>query len=83
MDAIFADRSVSISELKRNPGAVIKSAGGRPVAVLNHNKAPFSMTSPELMAQMAELLEDQHLARIVAARRGEFKDAVTVSLDEL
>lgn len=38
MDTIQAPLSISISELKRNPSAVIQAAGGRAVAVLNHNR---------------------------------------------
>ena len=35
---IHADLSVSISELKRNPQAIIDDAGGKAIALLNHNK---------------------------------------------
>ena len=38
MDNIQAPLSISISELKRNPSAVIDAAMGRTVAILNHNR---------------------------------------------
>ena len=38
MESILANASISITELKRNPGAVIEAAAGEPVAVLVHNK---------------------------------------------
>ncbi|MGA9342289.1 MAG: type II toxin-antitoxin system prevent-host-death family antitoxin, partial [Rhodanobacteraceae bacterium] len=38
METILADASISITELKRNPSAVIEAADGESVAVLVHNK---------------------------------------------
>ncbi len=38
MDTVQASVSVSISELKRNPTAIIEAAGAQPIAVLNHNR---------------------------------------------
>lgn len=38
MEQVLANRSVSITELKRSPSAVLKQAGTEPVAVLNHNR---------------------------------------------
>lgn len=38
MEAVLARRSVSITELKRSPSAVLEEAGSEPVAVLNHNR---------------------------------------------
>ena len=38
MHAIFADTTISMSEFKKNPAAVLREAGNRPVAVLNHNR---------------------------------------------
>ena len=38
MELLYTNASVSISELKKNPTAVIEGAEGFPVAVLNHNK---------------------------------------------
>ncbi|MQT71427.1 antitoxin, partial [Pseudomonas sp. FSL R10-0071] len=35
MQSVLADRAVSVSELKKNPSAVMNAAHGAPVAVLN------------------------------------------------
>ena len=43
MDTVLADVTVSMSEFKRNPAAVLREANHRPVAVLNHNRAAFYM----------------------------------------
>lgn len=38
MQNILADVAVSVSELKKNPSAVLSGANGLPLAVLNHNR---------------------------------------------
>lgn len=38
MDALQARLSVSITELKKNPSAIIDNAHGQPIAILNHNR---------------------------------------------
>lgn len=37
METILAGKSVGLSELKANPGAVMRKAEGWPVAILNRN----------------------------------------------
>ena len=37
MRKVLAECSASISELKKNPSALIAEAAGVPVAILNHN----------------------------------------------
>ena len=39
MQTIYADYSISMSEFKKNPAQVLKTAGEKPVAVLNHRDA--------------------------------------------
>ncbi|MDO9101809.1 MAG: hypothetical protein Q7U50_06050 [Candidatus Nitrotoga sp.] len=41
----MANRSVSITELKRSPGAIIEQAGDEAVAVLNHNRLAAYLVS--------------------------------------
>ncbi|MBU2817088.1 antitoxin, partial [Acidithiobacillus ferrooxidans] len=38
MEPIYTDYSVSMTEFKRNPASILRDAGTRPVAVLNHNR---------------------------------------------
>jgi PHD/YefM family antitoxin component YafN of YafNO toxin-antitoxin module len=56
MESIFAGITVSMSDFKKNPASVLRQAGGRPVAVLNHNRAAFYMVEPDLFKQMSEKL---------------------------
>jgi antitoxin StbD len=83
MEAIHADLSVSMSEFKKNPAAVLRAAKRRPVAVLNHNRAAFYMLEPQLFEALLEELADQDLLRKVAKRLADADKAVEVRLDEL
>lgn len=83
MDAILADLTVSMSEFKKNPAAVLREANHRPVAVLNHNRAAFYMVEPRLFEAMMEELADQELYRKAASRLADKSRAIEVDIDEL
>ena len=52
MEQVLASRSVSITELKRSPSAVLEKAGSEPVAVLNHNRPAAYLLSPHVYEAM-------------------------------
>jgi antitoxin StbD len=83
MHAILADITISMSEFKKNPAAVLREARNRPVAVLNHNKTAFYMIEPALFEAMLEELADQELHRKVLARLNERANAIEVDVDEI
>ncbi len=83
MEAIFADITVSMSEFKKNPAAVLRQAGNRPVAVLNHNRAAFYMVEPAVFEAMLDELADEDLRRLVLARVGERAQAIEVDVDAI
>ncbi|MEY4889984.1 MAG: hypothetical protein RIQ75_1114 [Pseudomonadota bacterium] len=83
MDTIFADLSVSMSEFKRNPAQVLRTAGEKPVAVLNHNRPAFYMISPKLFEALVEELADRELVNLARKRLLEKDNAVDVDLDQL
>jgi antitoxin StbD len=56
MEQILASRSVSITELKRSPSAVLEQAGSEPVAVLNHNRPAAYLLPPHVYEVMLERL---------------------------
>lgn len=56
MEQVLATRSVSITELKRSPSAVLEQAGAEPVAVLNHNRPAAYLLSPEVYESMLRRL---------------------------
>jgi antitoxin StbD len=83
MDVILADLTVSMSEFKKNPAAILRQAGKRPVAVLSHNKAAFYLVEPALFEAMLEELVDQELRGKVMARLDERARAIEVDVDEI
>lgn len=83
MRKVLADFSVSISELKKNPSALLAKASGSPIAVLNHNKPAAYLVSAETYEALLDAIEDLELARLVEERRSEKTKAVSVSLDDL
>ncbi|WP_026377304.1 type II toxin-antitoxin system Phd/YefM family antitoxin [Aestuariibacter salexigens] len=78
---ILADNTTSISELKKNPMAVIEQADGFPVAVLNRNKPEFYCIPADAYEELLDKLEDIELAKIVRDREGQ--EEIEVSLDDL
>ena len=80
---IHADYTVSITDLKKNPQALINNAHGEAIALLNRNKPTAYIIPAETYEKLMELAEDLELGRIVEDRKAEKADAVEVSLDEL
>ena len=80
---IHADLAVSISDLKRNPQAVVDEAAGGIVALLNRNKPVAYIVPAETFERMMELLEAGELCGIINSRRGELPEAVEIPLAEL
>lgn len=68
MQSVLADMAVSVSELKKNPSAVLSCANGSPVAVLNHNRVMGYMVPAEVFEAMMERLDDLELAQLTKAR---------------
>ncbi len=81
MESILADASISITELKRNPSAVIEAAAGESVAVLVHNKPSAYLVPAETYRRLLDRLEDLELAELVRSRSKERR--IRVKLDEL
>lgn len=81
MQNVLADMAVSVSELKKNPSAVISGAHGGPVAVLNHNRVMGYMVPAHVFEAMVERLDDLELAELIRSRSHE--TPVPVSLDDL
>lgn len=83
MDAIYADYSVSMSEFKKNPAQVLRTAGEKPVAVLNHNRPAFYMVTPKLFEALLEELADRDLVELARQRLARKDTAVEVDIDTL
>lgn len=81
MELLYTNASVSISELKKNPTAVIEAADGFPVAVLNHNKPAAYLVPAVAFEAIMEKLDDIDLAKLVKERAHE--PTVKVKLNDL
>ena len=78
---IHADLSVSISELKRNPQAIIDDANGKAIALLNHNKPTAYIVPAETYERLMAMAADTELAQPMAQRKDEKKGTKKVDLD--
>jgi antitoxin StbD len=81
MQRVEAEMAVSVSDVKRNPTAVVDGADGRAVAILNHNKVIAYMVPASTYEALMDALDDQVLAEVARARAGD--KGVPVSLDDL
>lgn len=81
MDYLSAKSSVSITDLKKNPSAIIEEAEGAPVVILNHNRPSAYIIPADTFEAMLEKMDDLTIAEIIRTRKKE--KTVKVSLDEL
>ncbi len=81
MDTIYADFSISMSEFKKNPSQVLRIAGEKPVAVLNHNRPAFYMVTPKIFEMLVEVLADRELTELVRHRLTQKDLSVEVGID--
>ncbi len=79
--SILADVSAGISELKKNPMAVVQQGDGAPVAILNRNEPVFYAVPAEAYELLMDKLEDIELAAIVKER--ENQPEIEVDINDL
>lgn len=79
--SIRASACVSVSDLKKNPSAVMEAAGGKAVAILNHNRPVAYVVPVDEYERMLDALDDAELASIAKHRKG--GPSVKVTIDEL
>ncbi|MFN7446457.1 MAG: type II toxin-antitoxin system prevent-host-death family antitoxin [Curvibacter sp.] len=66
---IYAETTVSMTDLRRNPARILQDAGNMPVAVLNHNKPAAYLLSARAYEALLDRLEDAELVEIVKQRQ--------------
>lgn len=61
MDAIFAEHTIGVTELRESPSRVLKQAeeSDEAVAILNHNKPAGYIVSPRMMQAMLDAIADR------------------------
>ena len=83
MRQVLADCSASISELKKNPTALLNEADGSAIAILNHNKPTAYLVPAETYEWLMDVVDDYELGKVVDSRRGDLSNAIEVNLDDL
>jgi len=83
MKQVLTNCSASISELKKNPSALLIESQGSPIAILNHNKPTAYLVPAETYEWLLDKLEDYELTAIIKQRSSEKSQAIEVTLDEL
>ena len=83
MNAIYADYAISMSEFKRNPPQLLRSAGEKPVAVHNNNRPAFYMITPKLFEALLEDAADRDLVELVRSRLAYEDQAIEVDIDKI
>ena len=83
MRQVLAEFSASISELKKNPSALLSEADGATIAILNHNKPAAYLVPADTYEQLMDLLDDYELSKILEGRRSEMDAAIEVNLNDL
>ena len=78
---ILAEISAGVSELKKNPMAVVGQGEGAPVAILNRNEPAFYAIPAKTFEYICDILEDVELQAIIEKRRSQ--PEIKVNLDEL
>ena len=68
IEDVLATATVSVSELKKNPAAVIAEAQLRQVAILNRNRPVGYVIAPHVWEYLCEIAEDMKDAEIARER---------------
>ena len=71
MRGIEEEIAVSVSDLNKNPTAIIDGAGGHAVAVLNHNRVMAYLVPASIYEAMIDALDDQALVGVARKRAEE------------
>ena len=79
--SIYARTTVSMTDLRRNPGGILQDAGDAPVAILNHNKPTAYLLSARAYEALLERLDDAELVKVAKQRQG--GERVKVRLEDL
>ncbi len=83
MQYVLASLSASISELKKNPTALLNKAEGEAIAILNHNIPTAYLVPADVYELLMDKLEDYELSKIIKERQAEKHLAIEVTLDDL
>jgi antitoxin StbD len=68
MDVVLVQTTIGITELKKNPSAVIRDAGTDTIVVLHHNKPSAYLVPASTYEALMDVLDDLQLIPVVQQR---------------
>ncbi|MDC9501981.1 MULTISPECIES: antitoxin [unclassified Pseudoalteromonas] len=83
MKKILADCSASISELKKNPIALINNPDGEAIEILKYNEPVAYLVPAQLYELLMDQLDEFELTKIVESRRADLSLMINVDVDKL
>lgn len=85
MDAIFAEHTIGVTELRESPSRVLKQAEetDEAVAILNHNRPAGYIVSPRMMHAMLDAIADRVAGDRAASRLSTLSLARRIDIDDL
>ena len=83
MNAILANYTASITELKKSPTKILEEAGNEVVAILNHNVPSAYLVPSEQYEKIIDIVDDYFLAKEVEERLSDKEESIKVDIDEL
>lgn len=87
MQAVLAETSIGITELKKNPSAVIRDAGTETIVILHHNKPSAYLVPANTYEALMDVLDDLQLIPVVQQRiafwQADPDNVIEVSREEL
>lgn len=83
MDVVRTQLMTTITEFKKNPNVEVERADGKCFAVLTNNRPSFYVLPPELYDQLAELIYDIEISKVVEQRLAENRPRVKVRIEDL
>ncbi len=85
MDAIFAEHTIGVTELRESPSRVLKQASDsdEAVAILNHNKPAGYIVSPRMMEALLDSIADRVAEDRAKSRLTSLSLARKIGLDDL
>ena len=83
MNKLYANQTVSISELKKSPSRVIESSGNKPTAILSHNKPSAYLVPSKVFEIIMDIMDDYLLSKELQTRMDEGNESVEVNISDL
>jgi len=83
VNKIYAEQTVSISELKKSPKKVIEESKNKYTAILNHNTSVAYLVPASLFEKILEKIDDDIFSKSVQKRLNEKNKTVEVDIEKI